>query len=76
MALGLQDALEQAFGYMAEYEGLDEDAGGSLVMNVDFGASMRDSGLRQHVNELPVRTRQRGGPTIWSRGLSPTLRDA
>lgn len=37
MATALQDALEAAFGMMAEYIGLDKDAGGSLVVNTDFG---------------------------------------
>jgi hypothetical protein len=43
MALALKDALEQAFGYMAEYAGLGTDAGGSLTVNTDFGVSMRDA---------------------------------
>jgi hypothetical protein len=37
MAAALQDALEHAFGFMAEFIGLGEDAGGSLVVNCEFG---------------------------------------
>lgn len=43
MAAALQDALELAFGYMAEYDGLGKDAGGSITVNTDFGVSMRDT---------------------------------
>jgi len=43
MAAALQDALEAAFGFMAEYDGLGDKAGGSLTVNTDFGVSMRDS---------------------------------
>ncbi|WP_165447325.1 DUF4055 domain-containing protein [Rhizobium ruizarguesonis] len=43
MADNLKDALEQAFGYMAQYEGLGEDAGGSITVNTDFGITMRDA---------------------------------
>lgn len=37
MAASLQDALEHAFGFMAQYMGLGDDAGGSLVVNQEFG---------------------------------------
>lgn len=41
MARGLQDALEQAFGFMAEFLGgtfkSKKDNGGSIVVNTDFG---------------------------------------
>lgn len=37
MAVALQDGLEAAFGFMAEYDGLGEDKGGSIVVNKDFG---------------------------------------
>lgn len=46
MARGLQDALEQAFGFMAEFKGITwdrkaktekGDKGGSIVVNTDFG---------------------------------------
>src|SRR5829696_2927505 len=40
MALGLQNA-EQAFGSAAEFLGLGEDASGSLVVNTEFGVSLR-----------------------------------
>lgn len=43
MALALQDALEQAFGFAAEYLGLGENAGGQITVNTDFGVSMRDA---------------------------------
>jgi hypothetical protein len=36
MAASLQDALEHAFGFMAEFLGLGQDAGGSLVVNKEF----------------------------------------
>lgn len=41
MALGLQDALEQAFGFMAQFKGLDAIKGGSIVVNKDFGVTGR-----------------------------------
>lgn len=37
MAGALQDALEQAFGFLAEFAGLGQDKGGSLTVNRDFG---------------------------------------
>ena len=37
MAKALEDALEQALSDMAEYDGLGKDAGGSLIVNTDFG---------------------------------------
>ena len=40
MATALKDALEQSFGFMGLYEGLGNDAGGSLTVNTDFGVSM------------------------------------
>lgn len=42
MAHALQDGLEQALGFMADFEGLGKDAGGSLVVNTDFGVASRD----------------------------------
>jgi hypothetical protein len=41
MVAALQDALEQSFGFLAEYMGLGEDKGGSLAVNTDFGVSGR-----------------------------------
>lgn len=41
MAGALEDALEGAFGFMAEFDGLGRDAGGSLTVNKDFGISLR-----------------------------------
>jgi len=43
MADNLKDALEAAFGFMAEFMGLGKDAGGSIEVNKDFGISMRDA---------------------------------
>lgn len=40
MAVALGDALEQALGYMAEMDGLGEDAGGEVDVNRDFGISI------------------------------------
>lgn len=37
MARALQDALEQAFGFIAEFRGQGADKGGSIVVNTDFG---------------------------------------
>lgn len=42
MAQALQDALEQALGFMAQFGGLGEDAGGSLVVNRDYGSVKLD----------------------------------
>jgi hypothetical protein len=39
MASALQDALEQAFGFMADFIGLGPDAGGSIQVNKDFGGA-------------------------------------
>jgi hypothetical protein len=42
MARALEDAIEQALGYMGEYIGLAPDSGGEVEVNKDFGvASMR-----------------------------------
>ncbi|QDM16840.1 DUF4055 domain-containing protein [Tardiphaga sp. vice278] len=41
MAAALKDALEQAFGFMAEFQGLGLDAGGSILVNNDFGVTGR-----------------------------------
>lgn len=41
MVSGLQDALEAAFGVMADYLSLGRDAGGSLEVNHDFGLTGR-----------------------------------
>lgn len=43
MADGLKDGLERAFGFMAMYENLGADAGGSLVINKDFGLASADA---------------------------------
>jgi hypothetical protein len=43
MALALQDALEQAFGFAMEYVGEEAELGGQLTVNTDFGVSMRDA---------------------------------
>lgn len=44
MANALKDALEQAFGFMALYAGLDRDqSGGSLTVNTDYGVAATDA---------------------------------
>lgn len=46
MARALQDALEQAFGFMAQFKGVDwkkKDGGGSIVVNTDFGVQSGSS---------------------------------
>lgn len=40
MANALADALEQSFGFMAEYAALGTDKGGSVDVNTDFGVSL------------------------------------
>jgi hypothetical protein len=40
MATALGDALEQSFGFMAEYKGMGIDKGGSVDVNTDFGVSI------------------------------------
>lgn len=41
MAMALQDALEQAFGFAGMYAGLNRDlGGGSLTVNTDFGVTL------------------------------------
>lgn len=42
MAGELEDAIEAALGFMAEFAGLGADAGGSVVVNKDFGISSMD----------------------------------
>lgn len=37
IAKGLGDSIEQAFGFMAKYIGLGDDAGGEVEVNTDFG---------------------------------------
>jgi hypothetical protein len=46
MAGALQDALEQSFGFMAEFLGLGADAGGEIEVNTDFG-------LANNVTDIP-----------------------
>jgi hypothetical protein len=46
MARSLGDAIEQAFGYMAEYLELGEDAGGEVDVNTDFGVSGQTGDLQ------------------------------
>lgn len=41
MVSGLQDALEAAFGCMADYLSLGKDKGGSLAVNTDWGITGR-----------------------------------
>jgi hypothetical protein len=46
MARSLGDAIEQAFGYMAEYLGLGTDKGGEVEVNTDYGVSGTTSDLQ------------------------------
>lgn len=50
MALGLQDAIEAALGLMAEYLGLGADAGGSIVVNTDFGVALATLSVADLIN--------------------------
>lgn len=50
MATALQDALEAAFGFMAEYENLGEDKGGSLPVNKDFGVQVGALDVQQIID--------------------------
>lgn len=43
MADNLGDALEIAFKFAAQFAGLGDDMGGTVVVNKDFGVSMRDA---------------------------------
>jgi hypothetical protein len=47
MARSLGDALERAFGYMAEYLGLGEDKGGEVEVHAEFGVSAQRTDLQQ-----------------------------
>lgn len=47
MAANLQDALEISLGFMAQYMGLGDDAGGSLDVNKDFGVMAQRNDLQQ-----------------------------
>lgn len=51
MATALQDALECAFEMMAEYAGLGKDAGGSLIVNTDFGSGSGDIAEIQYLTQ-------------------------
>jgi hypothetical protein len=50
MARALQDALESSFEFMAEYIGLGPDAGGSIVVNTDFGVRAGSADLQQFLD--------------------------
>jgi hypothetical protein len=47
MARSLGDALEQAFGYMAEYLGLGPDKGGEIEVHAEFGVTAMRTDLQQ-----------------------------
>lgn len=64
MADNLKDALEQAFAFMAMYDGMGEDAGGSLTINTDFGVTMRDAADLQTLLNA-VNTGQISRETFW-----------
>lgn len=40
-ALSLKDTLEQALGFMAQWSGMGEDAGGSITINTDYGITLQ-----------------------------------
>lgn len=71
MARALQDALEQAFGFMAEFAGItwdrsaDKDNGGSIIVNRDFGVQ---SGASQDAQMLldAVNGNQIDKETFWT----------
>jgi hypothetical protein len=46
MAASLQDALEAAFGFLADFDGLGRDAGGSIEVCQDFGKRMSGAAHR------------------------------
>lgn len=47
MARALGDALELSLGFMAEYDGLGEDKGGSVIVNQDYGVEAGHTDLQQ-----------------------------
>lgn len=65
MARALEDALEAAFGMMADYLGLGSDAGGELEVNKDFGVQ---SGFSQDLQLLldAANARQISPETFWA----------
>lgn len=65
MARALEDALEVAFGMMADYLGLGVDAGGELEVNKDFGVQ---SGFSQDLQLLldAANARQISPETFWA----------
>lgn len=65
MARALEDALEVAFGMMADYLGLGVDAGGELEVNKDFGVQ---SGFSQDLQLLldASNARQISPETFWA----------
>lgn len=65
MASGLQDALEAAFGFMAAFIGLGNDAGGSLTINTDFGVQAGAGADLQQLLDA-VNSRQISRETFWS----------
>lgn len=50
MARSLGDALEQSFGFMAEYMGLGTDKGGEVEVNKDFGVQLATLAVADLVN--------------------------
>lgn len=56
MAQALEDAIEQALGFMAEYDGLGKDAGGSVEVNTDFGIA---AGAFEDLNTLVEAAKER-----------------
>jgi len=64
MANALQDALEMSLGYMSEFIGLGADAGGSVVVNTDFGVRANGADL-QHLLDA-VNADQISKKTFWA----------
>jgi hypothetical protein len=64
MATALQDALEQSFGFMAEFAGLNFKAGGSIVVNKDFGIQLGAATLDNLLNM--VNSGQISKETFWA----------
>lgn len=64
MATALQDAIEQALGFMAEYVGLGEDVGGEVVVNTDFGVSLGGQDLQPLLDA--VNSGQISKKTFWA----------
>lgn len=63
MARSLEDALEQAFGYMGEYLGMPSDSAGEIEVNKDFGVGSLRGDLQQLIAARAARDISR--ETLW-----------